>query len=350
LSLNRWLDDLVALESDAVLVTVLQTRGSVPREAGTKMLVSSDDIRGTIGGGHLEYQCISLATERLAQDDLQGWAREIRHFPLGARLGQCCGGVVVVMLEYVAQQSCTTGSWSIQLHKASVKKEEVVLVTPLNQSQDKFLVTQAQSSFELFPEQIRDDCQSITAKLLGADGKECRLLYKLTKNTDTPNYFFERIAPSRFHIMLFGAGHVGRALVKTLEAIDCQISWVDNREDQFPDSIPANTTRVISDYPEDEVSSAPADTSFVIMTHDHQLDQRLCEAVLERNDIVFCGLIGSNTKKHKFEHRLKAKGFSEAKLGKLTCPIGLPSISGKEPATIAVSVAAQLLALNPANN
>ena len=146
--------------------------------------------------------------------------------------------------------------------------------------------------------------------------------------------------------MLFGAGHVGRALVKALADIDCNISWVDSREDQFPSDIPAHTQRIVSDTQTDEVMTAPANTCFVIMTHNHQLDQDLCEAVLKRDDFRFCGLIGSMTKKHKFEHRLRAKGLSESKLDKLKCPIGVSGISGKEPAVIAVAVAAQLLALN----
>jgi xanthine dehydrogenase accessory factor len=121
---------------------------------------------------------------------------------------------------------------------------------------------------------------------------------------------------------------------------------VDSREDQFPSDIPAHTRRIISEYPADEVMTAPANTCFVIMTHNHQLDQDLCEAVLKRDDFRFCGLIGSMIKRRKFEHRLRAKGISESKLDTLKCPIGVSGISGKEPAVIAVSVTAQLLALN----
>jgi xanthine dehydrogenase accessory factor len=159
----------------------------------------------------------------------------------------------------------------------------------------------------------------------------------------TQNKFFDKFAPSRFHIMLFGAGHVGRALIRKLEDIDCKISWVDSRAEQFPSDLPSNTVRIISDQPEEVAAKAPANTYFLIMTHSHQIDQRVCEAVLTRNDFRLCGLIGSATKRRKFEDRLRAKGISDDVLDKLTCPIGISGITGKEPAVIAISVAAQLL-------
>ena len=341
LSTHEWLTELAALNTDAVLVTVLETKGSVPREAGTKMVVSNSDIHGTIGGGHLEHQCISMANERLNPNNTHSWVRVIKRFPLGARLGQCCGGVVVVMLEYVKVPD-TPETWTKQLDTAITEHQEVVLVTPLDQTEGKCLMSREVAHNTLLPQNIRAHCQTAASELFNSATLQQTLL---TDSSGTPSHYLEKYSPSHFHIMLFGAGHVGSALVKTLENIDCHISWVDSRAEQFPTTLPNHTQRIITDYPEDEVSQAPANTCFLIMTHDHQLDQRLCEKVLARDDVRFCGLIGSMTKKKKFEHRLSAKGFSDEKLLELTCPIGVSGITGKEPAVIAVSVAAQLLAL-----
>ncbi|RVU82848.1 xanthine dehydrogenase accessory protein XdhC [Leucothrix sargassi] len=345
MSLSAYLDTLTTLQSDAVLITVLQTKGSVPRETGTKMVVTAQGIQGTIGGGHLEHKCIASAQQRLSDESAEDWLREIKHFPLGSRLGQCCGGVVIVMLEFIPQTKPDTDTWFKQLQKAEQRQENTLLVTPLNKTQDKFLLRADEYNLAVFPEAVRDDCQALYTTLLNDPSSTSCLLHPLSESREHDNYLFEKHAPSGFHIMLFGAGHVGKALINTLADIECNITWVDSREDQFPETLPPNTTRLVSDHPEDEVRDAPANTCYLIMTHDHQLDQRVCEAVLERESVYFCGLIGSNTKKVKFEHRLRAKGMTEERIAKLTCPIGVPGITGKEPAVIAIAVAAQLLTL-----
>lgn len=262
--MTSWTEALTALLSRhpaVILLEVMETKGSVPREAGTQMLVAADESVGTIGGGHLEYQCMALARQRLA--GASDWQQTTQRFPLGAKLGQCCGGWVVVALRYLEQP-------------------------------------------------------------------------------DAEVFAHDR-APPKFHLVLFGAGHVGRAVVRVLAEIDCQVSWVDSRAAEFPASLPAQVRKVVAEYPEDEVAAAPADACFLVMTHNHQLDQRICEAVLKRGDFRYCGLIGSQTKRRKFEQRLRAKGFTEESLARLVCPVGIPDISGKEPGVIAVAVVGQLL-------
>lgn len=308
-----WLEKLAGVTAStdaAILVTVLETKGSIPRGSGTKMVVTAEDCFGTVGGGNLEYQCIAMAQERLSQNSAQAWRRMVHRFPLGARLGQCCGGLVVMLLEYIDSESA---QWAKQLQALNNAQQEALLVTPLHDESTKFLIG------------------------LGEDSKA--LL------ADKDNYFVEECAPASLHIMLFGAGHVGRALVNVLASIECTISWVDSRAEQFPATLPANTRRVVADEPSDEVDEAPANTCFLVMTHSHQLDQQICEKVLQRTDVKFCGLIGSLTKKRKFEQRLQARGFSDSVIAQLTCPIGIPGITGKEPGVIAVSVVAQLLTL-----
>jgi len=251
---RRWRD----LGLPAAVVTVLQHRGSVPREAGTRMLVSADEAWGTIGGGHLEWAAIRDARALLAAGDS---ARE-QQVALGPSLGQCCGGTV-------------------RLRIAPLAAEDVDAWAP---------------------------------------------------------------APPRFALQLHGAGHVGRAVARLLAGIPCTVDWVDGREDAFPPGpLPSHLRTVPTDTPEAEVDAAAPGSCFLVMTHSHALDERIVHAVLQREDFVFLGLIGSRSKRQRFEHRLRARGVPAARLARLVCPVGMPGIPGKEPEVIAVAVVAQLL-------
>jgi xanthine dehydrogenase accessory factor len=152
--------------------------------------------------------------------------------------------------------------------------------------------------------------------------------------------------PGLIQLQIHGAGHVGRAIVKLLEGIDCQVDWVDLRESEFPPAAsPAHIRRCISDCPEAEVASAPPGSHFLVLTHSHELDLRITEAILKRADFAWLGLIGSATKRARFMHRFEQRGIAPALLARLTCPIGLPGINGKQPEVIAIAVVAQLLGL-----
>jgi xanthine dehydrogenase accessory factor len=147
-----------------------------------------------------------------------------------------------------------------------------------------------------------------------------------------------------FHLQLHGAGHVGRAIVQLLHALPCSVSWIDERDDEFPrDASPPHIERLCIDAPEAEVAEAPPGSFFLVLTHQHDLDLRIVQAVLQRNDFGFLGLIGSATKKARFEHRLRDRGISEQALARMTCPIGVPGIAGKAPEVVAIAVVAQLL-------
>jgi xanthine dehydrogenase accessory factor len=135
---------------------------------------------------------------------------------------------------------------------------------------------------------------------------------------------------------------VGQAIVSLLRDLPFDITWVDPRGDIFPATLPANVTRLVSAAPAAEVCYAPDDTWFLVLTHDHALDYAICAAILARETNGFIGLIGSRTKAARFTHRLAHEGYRPERI---TCPIGVSGISGKEPATIAVAVAAQLLQL-----
>lgn len=138
-------------------------------------------------------------------------------------------------------------------------------------------------------------------------------------------------------VYLFGVGHVGSALATALAPLPFSLQLYDNRKDKITNSVLAYSDPVVA------VSKAPKHTLFLVMTHDHSLDYALVSAVLKREDFAFLGLIGSKTKRARFMSRLAKDGFSDAQLSRLTCPIGIESIQGKEPEIIAASVAAQLL-------
>ena len=162
----------------------------------------------------------------------------------------------------------------------------------------------------------------------------------------TTTVLFESFKGCDFNIMLFGAGHVGTALAGILQQLPCKISWVDNREALHPHTLPGNINTVISEQPADEVADMPAGSYFLIMTHNHQLDFEILEAVLKRDDAKYVGLIGSDTKWQRFKMRMDHKGHSSDFYEQVHCPIGLDAVPGKRPIEVAVSVAGELIAIN----
>jgi xanthine dehydrogenase accessory factor len=145
---------------------------------------------------------------------------------------------------------------------------------------------------------------------------------------------------ARFHVVLFGAGHVGKEVARILERLPCRLTWVDPRPEQFPSHTTAAV--VIEDEPVFAVDEAPPGAFYLVMTHSHALDLEIVARALARIDARFIGLIGSETKAAKFRARLKARGIDPSRL---VCPIGLFK-AGKHPAEVAVSAVAQLLGLS----
>jgi xanthine dehydrogenase accessory protein XdhC len=150
-----------------------------------------------------------------------------------------------------------------------------------------------------------------------------------------------RAAP--MHIVLFGAGHVGHALIELLGNLPCVVQWVDERDELFPDETPANVQIEATDTPDAIVDAAPPGAWFLVMTHNHALDFSLAERIMRRTDFSYFGMIGSKTKRVKFERRLLERGVELERLEQMTCPIGVPGIVDKAPAMIAVAVCAELL-------
>ncbi|MCU4654442.1 xanthine dehydrogenase accessory protein XdhC [Roseibacterium sp. SDUM158016] len=233
-----------------VRVTVVSTRGSAPREAGTQMLVTVDGIEGTIGGGALEWEAMAEARRMLAD----GRGTDTRQMALGPGLGQCCGGAVTLRFE----------------------------------------VAEA-----------------------------------LERGEGAPAW-------------IWGAGHVGRALVSVLAPLpDLSVTWVDTAAERFPAAIAQGVAKLIAADPPRLMPHAPGNAHHLILTYSHDIDLALCDAALRRG-FATCGLIGSETKWARFRSRLAALGHADAEISRIDCPIGDPGL-GKHPQAIAVGVAARLL-------
>lgn len=156
-----------------------------------------------------------------------------------------------------------------------------------------------------------------------------------------------RLAAAHRPVALFGGGHVGRALVRVLATLPYDLTWIDSRDEIFPADRPPHVRCEHSDPVQAAVADLEPGTQVLVMSFSHAEDLDIVAACLrrlrERDDLPFIGLIGSKTKWATFRHRLEARGFTPAELARVTCPIGLPGLAGKEPEVIAVSVAAQLL-------
>ncbi|WP_137820799.1 xanthine dehydrogenase accessory protein XdhC [Pseudomonas sp. D(2018)] len=252
-----WISALADLQQrcePCVLVTIIEERGSTPRNAGSKMVVTAERIFETIGGGHLEFKAMEIAREMLEN---RSQDTRLERFSLGASLGQCCGGATVLLFE------------------------------PMGQPQA--------------------------------------------------------------HIAVFGAGHVGRALVPLLASLPCKVRWIDSRENEFPEHIPAGVEKVVNEDVIDEIAEMPKGSYFIVMTHNHQLDLELTAEILKRNDFAYFGLIGSKTKRVKFEHRLRERGFAAETVQRMRCPMGIQDVKGKLPIEIAISIAGEVVATYNAN-
>ncbi|MFD2264914.1 xanthine dehydrogenase accessory protein XdhC [Lacibacterium aquatile] len=154
---------------------------------------------------------------------------------------------------------------------------------------------------------------------------------------------YEVQRPATLRLGLFGAGHVARALVGKLGDVPCRIDWYDPRAEEFPASVPDHVAKHVTEKLEAGIAALAPGAFVLIMTHDHPLDLALTAAALKRPDLPFIGLIGSATKRARFQSRLRGMGFSDEDLSRIVCPIGLPGITGKQPGVIALAVAAQLL-------
>jgi xanthine dehydrogenase accessory factor len=335
----NWVQTLQRLQQQrvpAVMVTVASTIGSTPREPGTKMIVTAERIYGTIGGGNLEHQACAIARSQLDTPE----PNRLRRFPLGAGLGQCCGGLVNLMFEPILESS----DWVASAAQLQAQEQDWIRVVATNTDESEEDSAYLMFNADRFEPALQDSPENrelIEAAKSMLQGSDKAALHQVS---GSPNaFFFDVSRKPDFQLVLFGAGHVGRAIVNILRDLPVRIIWVDSRDNQFPAEIPDNVECICSDIPEAEVDAAPAGSYFLIMTHDHALDQSLSEQILKRDDFAYFGLIGSASKRRLFETRMHRRGIPKQLFKRMTCPIGVDGIDSKQPAAIAISVAAELM-------
>lgn len=319
--LPDWLRGLQAAmqaQQACVLVTLVKAQGSVPREAGARMLVSEQGRLGTIGGGHLEWKATQRAQALLGQHQAVSC---IETFTLGSQLDQCCGGVATLYYESYPLANITWLETALQRWQQGLTT--VLSAYPHrwpNHGRGRRLLKQA-------PNQVA---------------------IELTEQAAGEFYLVECLSPPKFKLVLFGAGHVAQALVQILRLLAGHIFWVDNRADLFPELAneqEASIECIVTHPAAFAATQVPTQSFCLVMTHEHSLDLEICAHLLARSDLAYVGLIGSRTKAARFRKRLLEQGLSAEQVAKLVCPIGISGIQSKQPTAIAISVAAQLLQL-----
>ncbi|WP_293443464.1 xanthine dehydrogenase accessory protein XdhC [Planktotalea sp.] len=290
------LRDAVAKHGRVARVVIADVKGSSPREVGAAMLVWQGGQSGTIGGGVLEFE--------LAKRALQVEGTKLSQHALGPEMGQCCGGAVQIVTE---------------VFDASI----------LPESTDG-IVARAVDGSTTPPLRVQKILTEASNARQSPDSQLCQ------------GWFIEPEHRAHRKLWIWGAGHVGRALVHTLSPMpDFAITWVDTNTARFPDTISDTVIHIPTHSPAQLVTHAPPDAEHVILTYSHALDLELCHQLLG-HDFAFAGLIGSKSKWARFRKRLNTLGHTDAQISRITCPIGDPAL-GKHPQAIAVGVTASLL-------
>ncbi|RFP10876.1 MULTISPECIES: xanthine dehydrogenase accessory protein XdhC [unclassified Duganella] len=344
--MNEWLTTVMA--EPAVLVTVAIVEGSGPREPGARMLVTAGGQVDTIGGGHLEMCAVDVGRSMLNSTAKagEGVHARLERYALGPSLGQCCGGVVHLAFELIDSALADVMGSLRKRWREDSWRLSAIDGTPVSLLLDASgAVIAGTGTGAASGPRSDSDSDFGGAAIFGPayPSVDHQRGTHILRDTAGRRWLADPCLAPRAHLLLFGAGHVGAAIVRMLGELPCTVSWIDEREDMFPATIPANVTIEATDAPEALVAAAPAGASYLVMTHSHALDQRLSEAILARADVGWFGLIGSKTKRVQFERRMAARGLPEERIAAMVCPIGIAGITNKLPAAIAASVCAQLL-------
>ena len=343
--------EMVASHGRCALVTVVEVRGSAPREPGARMAIAPDGgFRGTIGGGELEWQAIGAARDALSRDAA---AATLDRLTLGPDLGQCCGGSVRLLTEVFDRERLD------EIHALAAREAAGPFVTRgrIRPHGVERLVVEglapgahhAGGADRPVTRPVAFDAPAggDAARERPSNARQCadtggeHAGPPVVLRSD--GVIVERFHDPRRPVWLFGAGHVGRALMLALAPLPFEVTWIDERADAFPAAMPANVRALRSADPAGEVARAPAGALIVVMTHSHARDLAVVHAALVAGRFGYVGLIGSASKRARFTRRLREAGVAQARITELVCPIGLPAIASKHPAAIAAGVAVQLL-------
>jgi len=329
--LRDWPQALLAmLEQEPAVVRILVTQvlGSAPREAGVCMLISRDQLQGTIGGGQLEWQAMAAARALLSGGEP---AVRMQRMVLAADAAQCCGGVVELWMQrYTRADRAALRSMSDAARDGSSVLISTIPAAGANHHCVHHQIVSAAGSHPEADLMLRTPRHQAPPRVCVSPGGE-----RIT--------LMERLDHALPALWLYGAGHVGQALARIVAELPLELTWIDPRAQLFPATIPDSVRAVHALDPVSTVATAAAGTRFLVLTHSHALDYALCRAILLRDDFASLGLIGSNSKGARFRSRLARDGVAAERIARLRCPIGAGAIASKWPAAIAVAVAFDLL-------
>ena len=305
----KWLASEVDAHGRVARILVAQVAGSVPREVGTSMIVSKSGQSGTIGGGALEFNAVGNAREMLNRDPPPG--PKVDRQPLGPNLGQCCGGSATLVTEIFDRESVAKISESEEIpgfYARPVYGMENKVPRPVKHFVKKFRISGRK--------------RPLSALVSG--------------------WALETVADPSQQLWIFGAGHVGRAIVSVLAPVpELDIYWIDTGDDRYPGQIPASVTKLMAKNPAELTPHAPVGGEHLVLTYSHAMDLEICSGLLSRR-VAKIGLIGSKTKWARFRSRLIDRGHDSEEVDLIQCPIGNPEL-GKHPQAIAVGVASEIL-------
>ena len=314
----------------AVLCGIVASRGSTPRGTGAKMLVLDDgDTIGTIGGGAVEYRAAQMAVELLGKKESRFESYRLAPGDV-ADVGMICGGDVRVYFQYFDPAD----------REARTALEDALAL--LDAPGPSWLVTAMDGSGWRMG--TCDRSRGLRGLEIPMERLEPLLGGRGMLAEDETALFAEPLVQAGT-VYLFGGGHVAQALAHILAITDFRTAVYDQRKQLVSRAFfPEAAARICGHFPEalERVGTITEDDYIVIMTPGHQGDYEVLSQML-RTPAKYIGCIGSRKKIAVTRERLLADGFTEADIGRVHAPIGLP-IGGETPAEVAVSVAAQLIA------
>ncbi|PVB62797.1 xanthine dehydrogenase accessory protein XdhC [Labrenzia sp. 011] len=294
------------------LVTVARAEGSTPRDAGARMVVGPQSaFHGTIGGGTLEYEAIRRAASAARSGKP---AFVLQSVSLGPDLGQCCGGRAEIAIEVLTPHSLEMAEMLARREAEGTAFATVATVEPDGPLNRQIV------------EAVPDDIFSMEVDPVSSRRR-----------------LSERFGAIVRPLYLFGAGHVGRALVLALAPLPFDVTWIDSRAEQFPGPVPANVRKICVSDPAGALEQAPDGAFVLAMTHSHPLDEEIMARALLQQRFAYCGVIGSRTKRARFQKRLNSRGIDSSLISRMVCPVGISAIKSKHPAAIAAGIAVELL-------
>ena len=348
--MNSWLKPVKtasALNKGFVLLTIISTKGSTPCSNGDKIVFSgAESVFGSIGGGNLEFKALSFAEELLS---LNSNGTYLKKYPLGASLGQCCGGYVNVMFESFIQ-SDATNSWIKTVSNLLQDNEDFIVATIVDSNSEiefsskKFVYLDGNLSPNIDDKKISSLITKSAKDLLLLSDSPTIVQFENQSGALT-EVCFEKVLTSEVQpVVIFGAGHISRALMPILINLPIKIYWVDDRAEQF-DKYQGDTSQIdiICDDFVQSIPDLPDSSYCLVITYSHQIDFEICEKMITQNNFSYLGMIGSEIKGKKFRDRFHQKNFSEEVINKFICPIGDKQKFLKSPAAIAVTIAMDLI-------